>query len=540
MAFVLDITDQRKYVWILDNVSIYLVICKDDNSFAPNQSVILKDKFNLTHDETIDLPSYIKNSACFKGIIEESCVIGGLYDKDFTLIPGKLMLSSKITYGKTNKGLKKYQFRPCDNRFPKMKVASKLISNKDAYVTVEFDNNLNASLVEKICDVDDMEQYERVLMFKNIPRTRNKLFKKFRDYEYTSREIHDEDWRKHRTFSIDPQGCKDVDDAVSIKSGELAIHISTPTKLIDGDLQGYVKKTVTSFYGNTDALHLLPDKLIECASLNEKTERYVLSIVFSKAKNTRLVRSIIKVDKNYTYENALNTADFVKLVKAYEDIFGEVVVDSHEIVEKLMVHANSYVAEYLVDKLNGDALIRKTFDDGSVNYYHYHEGESNNHRGLNVELYTHFTSPLRRFADQIVHRALFNILEKKPKINLELEDILNLNKSKLKEKLLYSKLDVIDLIRKENISLKGRLLYICDGYARIESDNLRASIPIVSRKIDDLIKIYKSDDTYEILIEDHSFYLNVDDEVDISISYDKLRGIEGISYEWISPNFCLI
>ena len=142
------------------------------------------------------------------------------------------MLSSKITYGKTNKGLKKYQFRPCDNRFPKMKVASKLISNKDAYVTVEFDNNLNASLVEKICDVDDMEQYERVLMFKNIPRTRNKLFKKFRDYEYTSREIHDEDWRKHRTFSIDPQGCKDVDDAVSIKSGELAIHISTPTILI--------------------------------------------------------------------------------------------------------------------------------------------------------------------------------------------------------------------------------------------------------------------------------------------------------------------
>ena len=67
-----------------------------------------------------------------------------------------------------------------------------------------------------------------------------------------------------------------------------------------------MKKTVTSFYGNTDALHLLPDKLIECASLNEKTERYVLSVVFSKAKNTRLVRSIIKVDKNYTYENALN------------------------------------------------------------------------------------------------------------------------------------------------------------------------------------------------------------------------------------------
>ena len=35
------------------------------------------------------------------------------------------------------------------------------------------------------------------------------------------------------------------------------------------------------------------------------------------------------------------------------------------------------------------------------------------HYGLNMEYYTHFTSPLRRFADVIVHEQLCNYLEKK-------------------------------------------------------------------------------------------------------------------------------
>lgn len=540
MAFVLDITNKRSYVWIYFETSVYLVITKEDNTFAPNQSVSLTNLLKITQDDSIIIPTYISNSGIYKGIVDVSSVVQGKYDKIFTLIPGKLMLSSKITFGKTNKGLTKYQFKPLDNRFPKLIVASSMKSNIDAYVKVEFDNNLNASLVEKICDVNEIEKYENIIILKNIPRIRNKLFKTFREFDYKSTEKYYEDWRKYRTFSIDPDGCCDIDDAVSIKSGEIAVHIATPTKLMNNELEDYVANTITSFYGNKETINLLPDKVVECASLNENTQRYVLSVVFSKTKDTRLVRSLIKIDKNYSYENVLDTKDYKNLVESYNEIFGETIEDSHKIVENLMIQSNAYVAKFLVENLNGDALIRKTFEDGTVNYNYYNEGDKNSHTGLNVDLYTHFTSPLRRYADQIVHRALFKILEKETKDKLEFDKILKLNRSKLAEKLLYSKLNIIDMISKDDVIIKGKLLYIQDGFARIENENLRVSIPVLSRKIEDLIHIQKNEDSYEIIVEDITFYMNVNDEVEIKICYDTLKGIEGITYEWMSPNLCLV
>jgi len=52
--------------------------------------------------------------------------------------------------------------------------------------------------------------------------------------------------------------------------------------------------------------------------------------------------------------------------------------------------------------------------------------------------------------------------------------------------------------------------------------------------------IEKNEDTYEIIVEDITFYMNIDDEVEIKICYDPLKGIEGITYEWLYPNLCLV
>jgi len=81
----------------------------------------------------------------------------------------------------------------------------------------------------------DSKKYYKTTQLKKTTRVKNKqkLKKAIRPQKQTKTE---KDYKGQKT-NIDPQGCKDVDDAVSIKSGELAIHISTPTKLIDGDLK---------------------------------------------------------------------------------------------------------------------------------------------------------------------------------------------------------------------------------------------------------------------------------------------------------------
>ena len=83
MAFVLDITNKRTYVWICFETSVYLLITKEDNTFAPNQSVSLTNLLKITQDDSVIIPTYISNSGIFKGIVDVSNVVQGKYDKNF-------------------------------------------------------------------------------------------------------------------------------------------------------------------------------------------------------------------------------------------------------------------------------------------------------------------------------------------------------------------------------------------------------------------------------------------------------------------------
>lgn len=59
------------------------------------------------------------------------------------------------------------------------------------------------------------------------------------------------------------------------------------------------------------------------------------------------------------------------------------------------------------------SMAKATYDTKNIGHY-----------GLAFEYYTHFTSPIRRYADLMVHRILFDVLEKKPlSYSNKLEDI---------------------------------------------------------------------------------------------------------------------
>ena len=134
-----------------------------------------------------------------------------------------------------------------------------------------------------------------------------------------------------------------------------------------------------------------------------------------------------------------------------------------------MIYANEAVAKFLVNRINKDTLLRKTVKNGGAYYLKYNENTSNNHESIGVALYTHFTSPIRRYADQIVIRQLLAI---KKNLNYDVPDLdllIRMNIVKFKEKRLQSELNWIKIASKnENVQLVGELAYVSDNYARID------------------------------------------------------------------------
>jgi ribonuclease R len=380
------------------------------------------------------------------------------------------------------------------------------------------------------------------------------------------------------SYTIDPENSKDRDDALSINIFNnhyiIYIHIADPTSYFDENniLDRELRERCSSIYLKDKVHHMMPEEFAEniIALNNNNSRAFTCEIIFDenyKRLAYKFYKSFIN-PINLTYEEADKIKDKNKDIKnLYE--FGKHLnlgfnkyYDIHEMVAQYMILCNYLVGLTLKDDISisryNNSTITNNINENKLtkitsknevyelltNKLKYKRAEysvsNNGHNILGLEYYQHFTSPIRRYADLVVHRILSNKLGL-INYNIDKNKLIKLC-SKLNTvnklyKLSYQIDNIYDKIKDFNQILNGKIVNIDDNYINIYVENLDLimSFNLINHKIKELYDIMIKDNI--IVITDkynNKFELTLYQEVDFKI-YENILSRNIFSIELLNP-----
>jgi len=264
---------------------------------------------------------------------------------------------------------------------------------------------------------------------------------------------------------------------------KLWIHIASPTSYLEyqSALDKNARKLISTVYLSTNTYYMLPENLINdvfSLSDKEKTESLSLGVIFNEdgsVFSTEIVRSLIKVDFRLNYTDADELIDYAP--KEEEDLsiistilqsrkcwrkklgakeilesYGKIIVEdnipalkiidptlSRQLISEAMILYGNIISNFTkVNKIPVPYRVQERMDkvsndkiqdsDNNVLYNFllkktmcksYYSINPMLHSSLGLSSYLHATSPIRRYADLLVHYQLNRYFNNKDLISKE-------------------------------------------------------------------------------------------------------------------------
>jgi exoribonuclease R len=476
-------------------------------------------------------------------------------------------------------------------------------TNGKFYITIKFNiwtKKIPFGVLNKfIGKVGEKEnEIEKLLNYYEIDTKKYKLHKKFKvsqknnihDY-IDNNELKDYlDMRNQHTISIDPKGSKDIDDALSIEylpnnEYKVGIHISDVSFWYNKfDLKYFLRNNrFSTVYLKDKKFNLYPNILSDfLMSLIKGKDRLSLSlfIIFnedSEIKEYYFKNTILNVNRNFCYRKVDNILKDKNLYENNKDLFELFNIskklkinkniedfDSHNMIENFMILSNQITAEYLIEndkkpilryhkspnykipleKIENNELrnFMKIFQLKAAEYKIYEKTDEFNyyHYGLDLKYYTHYTSPIRRFTDLIIHFKIKEVLYgEETKIEYNIKELNKVNKNLRKMDREMRQLEILDNIGSDRIfeshliDYKDNILFFYIPEIKYffrkkiyDNDDMLINIDFIYNNEEICIKNIKNQKS--IILEKYFSY---------KISINKISNMNEYNYSLIDKNF---
>ena len=389
---------------------------------------------------------------------------------------GILDCLNKTRYGFTAKNVPIYLFHPMNKAYPPFRVGSTIDPTQNYLSVIQYEtwelgvSMPRGSLVQTLGPVGDFEAEAAALYWLYSPWTGyTKKTSEFKppEFDVTDRVEIRSDWG-WQTFNVDPNGCTDIDDCFSYlwdeyeQTVQCAITIADVAALIDegSPIDLLARKAGQSLYQDgKKPRHMLPSTIAEdYGSLSPGDVRLGVTLFFDYDKQTNFIdnihfkETVITNQKQYTYDSIKEThhANLLKmlcrkLTPANNSVAKEEDTnDPHNWIAALMIFYNTEFAHYIQGSAGGLLRAHKEADlqkqemleaiDPTLKFlamssavYIPATAKDTRHHGLDAEVYTHASSPLRRYADlhnQRIFKELYHTKQHRPE-DTQLLEILN-------------------------------------------------------------------------------------------------------------------